>query len=132
MKYIVVIVLCLLAVSTSAQQQRTADKAWWIANGVSWGLTVADFGNTLYGLRQPGVREANPLLGHHPSVGRMLAVGLPITSFQTYMSYRWKKQDDADRLAGVKLAKIRWYWMPAVNATAHGVAIGVSIGLTGR
>lgn len=32
-----------------------------------------DAGSTIYALRQPGIREANPLLGSHPGTGTVLA-----------------------------------------------------------
>lgn len=138
MRYALIAMLLLAGVAHAQQDpvplampaHRTADKAWWTATAVSWGLTVADTEYTLHSLRNPNVREVNPILGPHPSRAKLYAFDVPITAFETYMSYRWKKQDDYDIAHNRKPAALRWYLFPVVNSAVHGVAIGLSIVLT--
>ncbi len=67
----------------------------------------------------------DPLLGSRPS-------NAPIVGLELYYSYKWKREDDADRLVGRRLAKYRWYVIPIVNMAAHGVGVTVTLASTGR
>lgn len=45
---------------------------------------LADIATTLYGLRLPGVREANPIYGRRPSAAVLLAVRVAVIGWLLY------------------------------------------------
>lgn len=110
---------------------RTADKAWWLITAASIGSTVADVENTQYVLRHGG-QEGNPVFGQHPTRLRMYAITGALTGLSTWVSYRWKKVDDQDKITYGYTAKVRWYAVPLVNVGAHGFGVGFTLGATGR
>lgn len=50
--------------------------------GALTAANIADAASTIAALKQPGTREGNPLLGDHPSVGKVLAVKGATTAAQ--------------------------------------------------
>lgn len=113
--------------------QTTADKAWWAWFAASNALTVADAENSLYALRTPGATEANPFFGARPGRARIYAVMLPVTVLCDYMSWRYKREDDALRDAGIPGHKYVKWWLPqALNAGGHAIGILVTLASTGR
>lgn len=111
----------------------TADKKFLASTILSGVLTVADVENSVYALRRNDVREANPLYGSHPGRGRYYAISMPIFAFTSYMSYRWKRQDDALRDASFGGHKWAKWWLPeTLNSASHLVGIWTTLGSTGR
>jgi hypothetical protein len=121
----------LLAVRPAIGQTRTADKNWWLVTAASIASNVADVENTQFCLRH-GCREVNPLQGGHPSRLRAYGVTLPITGLMTYLSYKWKRQDDYDRAVLGRTAKVRWYVPQVVNLGIHGFGLAFTFASTGR
>ena len=111
---------------------KTADRAFWLWTIADVASTVADGENTFYALRKAGVRESNPLLGSHPTRARYYPLELGLCAFQTYLAYRWKRADDAERAAGFKQARLPW-WAPQLAITAsHGAGVAFTLAFTGR
>jgi hypothetical protein len=113
---------------------RTADKAWWAANLLSWGLTAADVENTQYCFHAMATcYETNPIFGsRHPSRLRMYAITAPLAGFTSWLSYKWKREDDQDRAILGRTAAVRWYVAPFINAGAHSFGLGFTLVNTGR
>jgi hypothetical protein len=112
---------------------RTADKAWWLWNGASWALTIADAENTKYVLNQGNARELNPLYGPNPSRLRLYAISAPIAGLASYISWREKRKDDAATAFGVKVSWTdKWFLVPLANGLSHGIGVGFTFGSTGR
>jgi hypothetical protein len=109
----------------------TADKAWWLVNLTSWVATVADIENTQAVLRAGG-QEGNPIYGSHPSRLRAYAIAAPLAGLTSWVSYRWKREDDHDKAVLGRVAKVRWYASPLVNAGTHGFGIAFTLAATGR
>ncbi len=113
--------------------QHAADKAWWLLNGASIGMTVADIENTQFCLRSKHCQEGNPIyFSRHPSRLRMYGINAILLIPETYYSYKWKREDDADRAAGRELAKYRWYVIPVINVISHGAGLTITLMATGR
>src|SRR5712691_2021905 len=130
-KYLALLIIGLFPAFAAAQTHRTADKAWWGLNVASWASTVADVENTELVLRHGG-RELNPLYGPHPSHLRMYAISAPLAGLSTWLSYRWKREDDADKIKYGYTARVRWYIAPVINLGAHGFGVGFTLMETGR
>ncbi len=112
---------------------RTADRGYWATTAVSQALTIADVENSLYALRQPGTGEVNPLLGSNPTRLRYYAVLEPFTVLMGYLSWRYKREDDALKASGIQGHKYVKWWMPnAAISGAHIFGLLVTIEATGR
>lgn len=113
--------------------RRTADKSFWLSTGLSLALTVADVENSLHALNRPGVSEANPLFGGHPSRLRYYAIAGPIAALNIGFSWHYKRQDDAMADAGIKGHKyVKWFTPNLLNTAFHALGLAVTIGSTGR
>jgi hypothetical protein len=112
----------------------TADKSWWAVNALSWASVVADVENTQYCFRaEPTCQESNPVFGsRHPSRARMYSIMAVPAAFTTWLSYKWKREDDRDTAILGRTAKIRWYIAPLIHLGGHGFAIGLTLVNTGR
>jgi hypothetical protein len=114
-------------------RRKTADAAWWEWFAASNALTIADTENSVYALKKPGASEANFLFGAHPGRARYYAVMAPITAACDYLSWKYKREDDALKDAGIQGHKFsKWWLVQAVNTGAHAVGILVTLGSTGR
>jgi hypothetical protein len=105
---------------------RTADKAWWIATGLSQAATIADVEATQrICLSSPSCSLANPLDGgRRPS--RVVQYGITegIWGLATWYSYRVKRHDDAAVAFGAKVDKLsHWYYLPIVVTASRSVGI---------
>lgn len=130
---LLVLIIVLSVPGALFAQQRTADKTWWLVTAASVGATVADAENTQYCLRDPHCQEGNPFyFSRRPSRLRMYAVNAAFVVPETFYSYKWKREDDADRVAGRTLAKWRWYAMPIINMVTHGLGVTITLAATGR
>jgi hypothetical protein len=124
--------MLLLPLSAKAQN-RTADKAWWLVTAASVGATVADIENTQFCMKDFHCQEGNPIyFSRRPSRLRMYSINAGIMAPMLYYSYKWKREDDADRAAGRQLAKYRWYAIPVINIAAHGFGLTITLSSTGR
>lgn len=98
----------------------TKDRSFWASTVLSVAFTVADVENSVYALRDPSVYEVNPLYGSHPGRGRYYAISLPIAAVSAYLSYRYKREDDALKHAGIQGHKYSKWWIPnAMNMGSH-------------
>ena len=113
---------------------RTADRAFWLWQVASALATAADDENSYQVLKRvPGTRELNPVYGSHPGRALYYGIGFGVWAAEVPFAYHWKRQDDALRAAGIPGHRwAKWWVMPALNAGAHGVGIGVTVGVTGR
>ena len=75
-------------------------------------LNVADIGLTMKALDQPNVREMNPILGEHPSDGKLALFGISVGILH-YVGTRYV----------FKSAKSRKYWLWGTNIIKAG-AVG--------
>jgi hypothetical protein len=115
-------------------EHRTADRKWDALTMASAALTVGDVENSLYALRQSRAREANPIFGQHPTRLRYYGIILPVFGAEAYLSWQWKRGDDALRDAGIKPHHgFSSWWVPEMlNIGAHTVGILVTLGSTKR
>lgn len=111
----------------------TANRTYWLSTALSLALTVADVENSHYTLNRPGTSEANPLFGAHPGRARYYGICLPIFAVNAYMSYRYKREDQALADAGLKGHKyVKWFTPNLLNTAFHALGLAVTIGSTGR
>lgn len=94
---------------------RTADHDYLALNLSATLLTAGDIASAY---AQPG-REINPLVMRKSE----LAVQAAITAGVWYFSWRYKRQDDAARAIGVKLPRVKWYWLPLAPIAEHGIPL---------
>lgn len=113
---------------------RTADKAFFLWEAISQVATVADVENSIYVLRHtPGTVEANPVFGKNPSRLRYYALMEGLYLAEIPFTWHYKREDDALKAAGFQGHKYaKWWILPAINTTAHGVGIGITLSSTGR
>ena len=123
-----------LPVQVVTKPHPTIDKTFALVDGLAIFSAVADVENTHYALvHDRHVQEGNPIFfSRRPTRARMYEINAPIVGLELYYSYKWKREDDADRLVGRRLAKYRWYVIPIVNMAAHGVGVTVTLASTGR
>jgi hypothetical protein len=144
-KYILFTLMVAAAISSNAQNlpvpaaivanpHSTIDRNFLLLSGASILATVADVENTHYALvHDPHVQEANPFyFSKHPTRARMYEVNTPITALNLIWSYKWKKEDDADRAAGRPLAKYRWFVLPIILTSTHTLGVTITLASTGR
>jgi hypothetical protein len=111
---------------------RTADRSWWLAMAGSTLLTVADVENTVYCLHSGVCVEDNPLYGRDPSRLRLWSLSGPTLAATGYLSWREKRAEDAEKAFGVKLSRVRWYWLPIVNGASHLFGVAYTLRNTGK
>lgn len=112
---------------------RTADKAFIASTLLSLAATVADVENSHAALERSGTREANPLFGSNPSRVRYYAITLPVFAVNAFVSYRYKRQDDALGVARYGGHKIVKWWLPnTLNTFFHVVGISATVASTGK
>ncbi len=75
----------------SYKKPKTIDRQFLILNAMMVAATVADAETTLNCVSSPSCQETNPLLGSHPSRGRVYAVAVPLTAAAIYLSYHYKR-----------------------------------------
>jgi len=90
-----------------AVRHRTADRKWDTVTAVSATATILDVQYSLHELHL-GATEANPLFGKHPSGERYYAIDAPMAIGAAYLHWRFKRQDDALRDAGLPTTKKAW------------------------
>ena len=113
-------------------KHRTVDKTWILLTLASAGVTVLDIENTRYCLRSGDCFEADPLYGKFPSRARLWSISGPILAMTTYLSWRYKRSDDAALAFGAKTAWTKW-WIPQVsNIATHAVGVAFTIKNTGK
>lgn len=110
---------------------KTADKAFWITTAVSAVVTVGDLENTQVVLNHGG-RELNPLYGPHPNRLRQYSIGGAIFALSTYMSYRAKRIQDAEKAFGVRPEHPKWILGEVTNIGSHVFGIVFTLGATGK
>jgi hypothetical protein len=116
-----------------AVTHRTADTAFLESTGIAFGATVMDVENSVYALSKPGIYEINPIFGKHPNRGRYYGIMLPATGAFAYYSYKWKRQDDALKAAGLAEHKYMKWWVPNALMTAtHVFGTLFTLDATGR
>ena len=114
-------------------KHKTVDHAWWEWAIVSGGMTILDAENSLYALHKPGTSEANGIFGSHPSRAKYYGIMLPVAGLGDILSYKYKREDDALKSAGMQGHKYsKWWIIQAMNTGAHVVGVAITLGSTGR
>ena len=113
-------------------KHRAADGSYLAVAITSGLLTVADVENSIYALQNTrGSSELNPLYGSHPSRGIYYGVGLPVTAAAAWLGWKWKREDEALRDAGLPGHGWAKWWLPETLVTAsHAVGIFVTLAET--
>ena len=112
---------------------KTADRVFWLDTALSVGMTVADVENSMYALNKPGTSEANWLFGSRPTRARYYGITMPVTVLSAYLSWRYKREDDALTVAGLPGHKYSKWWLPnLLNTAGHTLGVGVTLASTGR
>jgi len=75
----------------SYKKPKTIDRQFLLFNALMIATTVADAETTINCVSSPNCEEVNPILGSHPTRGRVYAVGVPLTAFAIYLSYHYKR-----------------------------------------
>ena len=109
-------------------RQDTADRAWFESVGASVLLNVGDVENSLYALNRAPIGgrpvEFNAIFGLHPNRRTYYATTLPVTAGLAWLSWHYKRQDDAMRAAGWQRNRYIKWWVPnALNTAGHAVSI---------
>ena len=100
--------------SYTGKEPKTIDHQFLMLNALLVISAVADAESTLLCSR---CQEINPLLGSHPTRQRIYAIGVPLTVFQIYLAYHYK------RLSPTRNGVITgWKAFPIAFAAAHGLA----------
>jgi hypothetical protein len=100
--------------SYTGKEPKTIDRQFLVLNALLVVSAVADAESTLLCSR---CREVNPLLGSHPTRQRVYAIGVPLTAFQIYLAYHYK------RLSPTRNGVITgWKAFPIAFAAIHGLA----------
>lgn len=100
--------------SYTGKEPKTIDHQFLLLNALLVVSAVADAESTLLCSR---CQEINPLLGSHPTRRRIYAIGVPLTVFQIYLAYHYK------RLSPTRNGVITgWKAFPIAFAAAHGLA----------
>ena len=109
---------------------KTVDKSFVAWSAISQAATLADDFNTIYALQRPGTREANPLLR---SRAALFGVTEGLFVVDEIMAWRYKREDDALKYAGIPGHKYsKWWVVPMLNVGAHGLGVGLTLKFTGR
>jgi hypothetical protein len=112
---------------------RTIDHSYLESTALSAFLTVADMENAHYALTRPGTHEFNAIFGYRPTRDTYYATSGVVFAAMAYMSYRYKREDDALKAAGLPGHKIVKWWVPnALNSTAHFVGVFATLAATGK
>jgi hypothetical protein len=82
----------LLLPSSSHAQQRTADKTFFAVAGLRLLAGVCDVASSTQALRYPGAHDVSPLAGAHPGLARLSLIKGWLVAFQTYASWRAKRE----------------------------------------
>jgi hypothetical protein len=100
--------------SYTGKEPKTIDRQFLALNALLVISAVADAESTLLCSR---CREVNPLLGSHPTRQRIYAIGVPLTAFQIYLAYHYK------RLSPTRNGVITgWKAFPIAFAAIHSLA----------
>jgi hypothetical protein len=78
-----------------------SSKKFWYLVAYDWAAAGADVGSTVRATNGTHCREANPLLGNHPSAGRASAVMFGYTGTITTLSLLVRKDNPGSRLAWI-------------------------------
>ncbi len=100
--------------SYTGKQPKTIDHQFLLLNGLLVISAVADAESTLLCSR---CREVNPILGSHPTRQKIYAIGVPLTAFQIYLAYHYKKLSPTRN--GVITG---WKAFPVAFTAIHGLA----------
>ncbi len=79
-------------VIASYKKPKVIDRQFILLNTFQVLAAVADAETTLSCLNSPSCREVNPILGSHPTRGRVYAIGVPLTALSVYLSYHYKRK----------------------------------------
>ena len=76
----------------SYRPPRTIDRQFILLNSLLVAATLTDAELTLHCVNSLNCRELNPILGSHPTRGRMYALAVPLTALSVYLSYHYKRK----------------------------------------
>jgi hypothetical protein len=104
----------------SYRPAKTINRQFIVLNALLVASFLADAEVTLNCVASPGCREANPLLGNHPSRARLYSVGIPITVLSIAWSYHDKRKSPS---------RAGWKAYPIVFAAAHCAAVVTTLSI---
>jgi hypothetical protein len=96
----------------SYTKPRTIDRQFILLNTLLVAVTLADAETTLNCLSSPRCHEVNPILGSHPTRGKMYALAVPLTTVSVYLSYHYKRKSPS---------KGWWKVYPLTFSAVHSV-----------
>jgi hypothetical protein len=96
----------------SHRPPRTLDRQFVLLNSLLVAATLADAELTLHCVNSLSCRELNPILGSHPTRGRMYAIAVPLTAVSVYLSYHYKRKSPS---------KGWWKVYPITFSAVHSV-----------
>jgi|GEM_PF-4469860 len=76
----------------SYKPPRTIDRQFVALNALQVLAAIADAETTLNCVSSPHCSEVNPILGSHPTRGRMYALAVPLTALSVFVSYHYKRK----------------------------------------
>jgi hypothetical protein len=115
-------------------KHRTVDNKWLIST-IGMGIsTVFDVQESLYIMHKyPNGYEINPIYGKHPNAIRYYSIQAPMTVFISYLSWKWKREDEALECYGYHGHKImKWHLLNDIVTGIHIVDIGFMTSEGGR
>ncbi len=95
----------------SYDNPRTINREFIILNTIQVLAAIADAETTLTCTTSSHCREVNPLLGGHPTRGKMYALAVPVTALSVYLSYHYKRKSPT---------KGWWRIYPLALSAIHG------------
>lgn len=111
MKTAFIIITLLLSFCCSAlAQDATVNKKFLVVQAGAFAAATADAYTTTHNLHA-GCVEANPLIGSHPSAGRVYGIALGTTAAGAFVSYELKKHH-----------RKMWLVAPVAGMASHGFA----------
>ncbi len=76
----------------SYKPPRTIDRQFIVLNALQVLAAIADAETTLNCVSSPRCGEVNPILGSHPTRGKMYALAVPLTALSVYLSYHYRRK----------------------------------------
>ena len=101
-----------LQASPREKRPRVMDRSFALFTLFQFVATASDIESTCYG-GSHGLQEANPLVGSHPSRGKLYGISMPVTTGLALWSYKLKKAAPHRRL---------WMVVPSVGVSIHAGA----------
>jgi hypothetical protein len=112
---------------------RTADRSYILSVLGAAAFTTADVENSVIAERAiPNGQELNPVFfSKHPTRARYYEIEAPVTAIAALVSWRYKRQDDATKIAGVQGHKwVKWHAPNDLVMLGHALGIAITAAST--